>query len=509
MPTTLIPGIILDSRGAPMAPHGGRGALLRRTRNDNRLRPPPPSHYADRAALLAPRTYREQVSEARALAARGVVSALISSKAGYVSASHFRPTYHGTDDTFGTAALQWLTEALKISNIRGNRFTWAASWGLSTENFADSGGYFVLLTKWPDTAQPALQFIEAHRIGQRDDEKNIVEPTDAFTDITDADGTSRRVRGAYAGAKIHQGIITNDYGTEVAARILGPTKDTDQDVSLRDLIYVAAPKAYSEVRPLPDLSAGALDFLALQMAQDSQLDLHIGDARRDVIEKTVTGRRDIGADLTGMNGDTTTEAGTPTDVVERGGIRIIKSSSDITPFESNRPSDPWMNFDERVLKRAARSVRWFAEMLDPASITGSSNRALQDQVNTCIFADFYAVAPAIERAIRYFVAVGQQNGDLPPSDQWRQFSVAIPPEFRIDRQSARIDLEEYQAGRTSMSILMAQDGHSAREVMQQRANDYKLAADIAAKAGVPVEVILGQPAQPSAPPPSPRDNPQP
>ena len=516
MPTTLVPGLILDSRGRPMAPHGGAGTAYRRTSADDRLRPRAPNQYSDTAARLSPYTARELVSESRMLAARGTVNALIESKSDYVSASRFRPRFTGADSTFGTEALAWLTEALKIANIRGPRFTWEATWRLGTRAFADSGGFFVLLTKWPDTGQPAIQVLEAHRIGQRDDDKNTVEANDAFTDIVDDSGISRRIRGAYTGLRIHQGIITNASGTELAARVLGAAPADDQDISFRDLIFVATPKGYSEVRPVPDLTAGYLDFIALQLAQDAQLDLHMGDPRRDYIEETASGRPDPLAALAG-NGPLS-EAGRETDVVERGQIRFIKSGNKITPWETSRPSNPWMNFDERVLKRAARSVRWFAEMLDPAAITGSSNRSLQDQVNSCIFADFYAISPAVSRVLKYFVACGQQLGEIRPSDEWRMWDVAIPPEFRIDRQSARIDLEELAAGRTSMSILAAQDGHSAYEVMQSRAHDYKLGIEIAkANPGVPLEVILGTqgakepaaPANQAAPAQgSTRDNPQ-
>lgn len=516
MPQTLVPGLILDSRGRPMAPHGGAGSAYRRTGADDRLRPRAPNQYSDAAARLSPYTFRELVSESRYRAGTGVVSALIDSKADYVSASRWRPRFTGTDSTFGTEALAWLTEALKIANIRGPRFSWEASWRLSTRAFADSGGFFVLLTKWPDTNQPAIQILEAHRIGQRDDDKNIVEATDASTDIVDETGTSRRIRGAYTGLRIHQGIITNPSGTEIAARVLGPTKDDDQDISFRDLIYVATPQSYSEVRPVPGLSAGYLDFIALQLAQEAQLDNHMGDPRRDYIEETPTGRADPLAALAG-NGPLS-DAGAPTEVVERGQIRFIKSGHKITPWQTARPSDQWMNFDERVLKRAARSIRWFAEMLDPAALTGSSNRSLQDQVNSCIFADFYAVAPAVSRVLRYFVACGQQLGEVRPSAEWRMFDVAIPPEFRIDRQSARIDLEELAAGRTSMSILAAQDGHSLAEIYAARSGDYQLARQIAGLPAepTPLEIILGTQGNTPAPAASPapaakpstRDNPQ-
>jgi hypothetical protein len=286
MPATLVPGTVLDSRGRPLTTSG---TLYRRSRDDDQKRPSPPNHYGDFSSLLSAHTYRQLVSESRAQAARGFVNALIESKTGYVSASDYAPRFTGTDTRWGEEATAWLREATAIGNIRGNRFDWKSSWRPAVRNFADAGAFFVLLTSWPDTQQPALQFIEAHRVGCRDLDVGLVGENDAFTDTVAADGTTRRVRGAYRGLPINNGIITNRAGTEVAVRILGATKDDDQDISLRDLIFVGAPKAYSESRPWPDLAPGLLDFLALDLAQTAALDQQIADARRDLVEESPTG----------------------------------------------------------------------------------------------------------------------------------------------------------------------------------------------------------------------------
>lgn len=510
MPSTLAPGFLVDAYGRPIAPRGGSGNLHRRTREDDFKRPPPPNHYADYAALLSPHRYRTLVSESRYTASRGLVSALIESKKGYVSASGWRPRFEGADAGWGRLAQEWLEEHLKIANIRGPRFGWAQSWALSTRCHADSGGFFVLLTAWPDTQLGAVQFIEAHRIGQRDDGNCIVGPTDALTVITAEDGASRTIRGAYRGLRIHNGIITNPAGTEVAARILGATPDEDQDVSLRDLIFVAAPSSYSESRPVPVLASSLLDWLAVDLAQTAQLDQQIADARRDIIEETPSGLPPTGAIDTGVE---LTPAGTKTDVVERGMYRFIQSGNKLTAFQSQRPSDQWMNFDLRVVKRAARSVRWAWEMLDPEALRGGATRALQDQVNTYILEDFHATAPAAVRVVQYFIAKAIKAGDLPASAEWRRWSIAQPPAFEVDRASARIDLEEVAAGRVAMSTLVARDGSTMAEVYRQRAADYRLAEQIAAETSVPVEVIRGASPSPasSAPPPAPapsneRDN---
>jgi len=469
---------------------GSEGVLYRRTADDDRLRPRPPNHFADYAQLLTANRYIELVSESRAQSAKGLLSALIDNKAGYVSASHWRPRFTGADSDYGTKAYAELESALEMCSFRGRRFTWRALWRLSTRCFADSGGFFVLLTTWPDTDQPALQFLESHRIGQRTCGIQEVGANDASTTIINEDGSETVIRGAYAGLTIDNGVITNGIGTEVAYRVLGATPNEDVDISARDLIYVAPPKAYSECRPAPDIAPSLLDFLALELAQTCQLDQQIADARLTFIETNAEGKPS--AAQTRLGNAKSTPNGTPVEVYERGGSRFIKTGNTLTGHQTARPSDQWMNFDKRVASRAAVALHWRAEMLDPSELRGAATRAFQDQINTCILDDFNATAPAAVRCLRYFVAKLTKMGRLPKHPEWMQWGIASPPWFEVDRASARIDLEEVAAGRISMAELHHRDGRTTSEVMHSNAYVYQTALAIQKRyPDVPFEIILG------------------
>lgn len=492
MPKATVSALQRDASGRFMSPTmaNSAGNMYRRTADDDRLRPRPPNHFADYAQLFTPQRFRELVSESRALGAQGLLSALIDNKAGYVSASHWRPRFIGADAAYGSEATAVLEDALKICNIRGPRFDWRASWRLSTRNFADAGGFFVLLTVWPGTEQPALQFLEAHRVGSRQWGPQVVGLTDASTTITALDGSETIIRGAYAGLIIDNGVITNPIGTEVAYRVLGATPSEDVDISARDLIHVAAPKSYSECRPAPDTAPSMLDFLALQLAQTCQLDQQIADARLTFIESNAEGKPSPAQER--MTGGKKTANGSPVEVYERGGSRFIKSGNELKPHESDRPSDQWMNFDKRVTSRAAAALRWRSEMLDPAELRGAATRAFQDQINTLILDDFNATAPAAARCIRYFIAKLTAKGDLPKHVEWMRWGIASPPWFEVDRASARIDLEEVAAGRVSMAQLHQRDGQTTSEVYWARIHAYEEALALQkAHPTVPLEIILG------------------
>jgi len=485
MPAATVSGFLLDQFGRP-AVFGGQGNLYRRTDDDTRLRPLPPSHFADYLALLSAGRYRVLVSECRALAARGLVSALLDQKADYVAASGFRPRFAGDDSEYGAIALAELESALKICNLRGPRFDWRRTWRLAVPTRATDGRYFILLTQWGDSGHPALQVLEGHRIGQRDENEAIVK-NEAKTRLED--GTT--ARGVYAGLTINNGIISTPDGTEVAYRVLAPDKADDMDISARDMIHVATPSRFSEGTAIPDLAKALPDFMALDTAQTCQLDQQIIDAKLTVIEKNASGRIDIAAHMAGMGG--TTADGTPTEKIERGGFRYIKSGvGELSPWSSQRPSDQWMNFDARVASRAAAAIKWRVEMLDPTALRGAATRAFQDQINTAIAEEFSTIeAPAI-RVIGYFISKLTQLGRIPAHEEWSKWTIAPPPWFEVDRASARIDIEDVAAGRTPMSVLHARDGHTTVEVYTSRATAYELAlATQAEHPDVPLAFILG------------------
>ncbi len=503
MPSATVTGF-LDPYGRPYTYNPGlppsSGNLYRRTADDDRLRPLPPSHFADYLSLLAPSRYRELVTECRSLASRGLVAALLEQKADYVAASHYRARFTGHDEAFGADLIGELESALQICNLRGPRYDWRTTWRLSVPTRATDGSFFILLTTWADTGWPALQALEGHRIGQRDNTATTVGPEDAVTTITDEQGENpTRVRGAYRGLRIHNGIIFNAAGQEVAYRVLGAEPKQDEDISARDLIHIGRPRRFSEGRPVPDLAPAALNFLATDLAVTCQLDQQIEDSKLSLIETNATGKYDAGAAFSGPRNPQATPTGTPTEVIERATHRFIKTGFDVKPHQSSRPSDQWMNFDARVNARGAAALRWRLEMLDPTALRGAATRAFQDQINTAIQDEFQIDRPAAIRVLRYFTAKLIQLGRLPNHEEAFALDIAPPPWFEVDRASARLDLEDVAAGRTAMSTLHGRDGHTTVEVFTARANDYLLAQKVkAAHPGVPLEYLIGNIAAESA-----------
>lgn len=474
--------VIVDAFGNP-AQFSGSGNLYRRTADDERLRPSPPQLYGDYVQLLSPATQKRLISESRQIASRGQVNAAIWQKAGYVSASHWQPYFDGDDGDWGEQAEQLLDDTKNNVCTRGERFPWRRIWKMSIPTRASDGGFFVLLTTG-DNNWPLLQMIEAHRIGQRGSAL-LVGPKDATSTFTAADGTTKQVQGLYEGLKIFNGIIYNATGNEVAYRVLGATAADDEDISARDMIHVAAPRWYSEGRPLPEIAPALLDFYGIDMGRTSALDQQIIDAKLTFAETNETGVQDpITAALNPPRAGQTPN-GTNPELVERATWRYLKSGSGkLETVKSNRPSNEWMNLDERMSGIAIAAMGWRLEMLDPSGLRGAATRGFQDQINTCIMDSFGDAEPAVVRCVRYLVSKHIQNGMLPDNPEFLKWKIAPPAEFSVDRNQLKTDLDGVRTGAESMPMLQRRLGHRARKVLRSQGNYEVLKDQIAAELGI-------------------------
>ena len=479
-----MPATILDAFGNPAVYFGGaRGGLYERTQDDMRLRPPQSNMFDDYISNLAPNRWRSLVSESRSIGSRGILSAALSQKADYVSGSHWRPYFTGQDSAYGEQAEELLEDTNSVCCTRGPRYDWRTLWRLGVLSAGPDGGFFVLLTESP-SGWPLLQPLEAHRIGQRSFGPAYVTTDDAWTTIRTTDGSIDQVSTPYVGLKIVNGIIYNKAGAEVAYRVLGATPDEDEDVSARDMIHVAAPRWFSEGRPIPQIAPALLDLLGVDLARTCQLDQQIIHSKLTLIEKNETGRQDPINAMLNPPATPQSRAGANPEVIERGGMRFVKNKGELTAHSSEVPSDQWMNYDMRMLASSIAAIGWRLEMLDPSALAGAATRAFQDQINTSILNCFEDMRHAVQRATRYRIAKFTKLGMLPVNKEFLKWNITPPPEFVVDRGSARVDVEMVRSGADCMPNVHRRNGTRPKEVLIAQAKYEKMKNDIARQYGV-------------------------
>lgn len=466
MPSATVPGFLVDAYGRP-AVYGGQLYVGTRDRPNDFPRQPDLSR-SDYISSLSRWKYQQALADARWIATQSFIAGGIRQKSRYVSASGWRGVFMGEDTDWGNEAEEFLDEADKLASVRGPRFPFAKIFELGCQSWDSDGGFF-LLTTATETGFPQFQALEAHRIGQREE-----------SDLVDG--------GPYDGARIINGIIYNEQGAEIAARVLGSTKDRDEDISARDLWHCANPQWFSEGRPLPNLAPAILDIYSVHDGRESQQKQNRIDSKLTLIETTASGRPDLASQA--MNPPPlSTPAGLPSEVVDSGMTRFVKTGHKVEAFQTKRPSGEWMAFDDKTLKAAFYAMGWRAEMMDPALLsTGAPTRGFMDIINTTILGTFMDLRPYAIRARQYQIAKAMKSGRLRKSDEWFKWGIPNPPEFTTDpSRSISSDIEGVRAGVEPMPAVHGRWGWTSKQVLTQQARYLQQKAAIAKKYDVKTE----------------------
>lgn len=463
-----MPNVILDGFGRPLeSPHTYGSIYQGSDTLDFKL--VRPNFSEDIRALLPENKLRLARSDARYIfGAFPLVSGAIRQKAQYVSASRWRPQFVGNDSAWGKAAEALLAESNKLCTTGGTAYPFEKMWEIGCQLLDTDGDWFFLLSA-TDEGYPLFQCFEGHRIGQRENGDTTVKA------------------GAYKGLRIQSGVIYNKAGTEVAYRVLGPTKDDDADISARDLVRVASPRWFSEGRSLPSIAYSVLDWYSISATRKAEQSAQLVNSMLTLIETNEMGREDLARRH--INGERTTDAGDPTGVIEKGLIRYVKAGKGkIDAHESNRPSDGWQKFDRTIVAGAFYGMDWRIEMMDLSLLGGAGVRGFQDNINTAILSRFLDLKPFALRATRYQVAKFMQRGDLPQNPDWWKFDFTQPPEFSVDpTRNVTSDIEALRAGIESEdNVIRRYFGTDPESFYRTRARTLKLKQRIAAEEGVEV-----------------------
>lgn len=478
---------IFDARGNAY-PYAGGGAQLYEGSQDTYQRLSRPWLDSDIQRLMSRQKHRMLLSDSRYIAATyPMVDGAVSQKADYVSSGGWMPIFTGKDKAYGQAAKPILHSALNILDVRGPLFDFAKDMWIACRLLDIDTDFFVAHAR-SETGFPQVQFIEAHRIGCRQGER-IVES------------------GPYKGLPILNGIIYNPQGREVAYRFLADDPAKDQDLSARDVTHVADPKWFSDGRPFPAIASAILDWYDVKETRGFEKIAAKTNAALALIETNETGTARPGL-LTGRpptqapGSDTTTSAAPPPEFLGGGLIRYVKSGPghDIKAHQSNRPSDAWQKFDERIVAGAFYGMGWRVEMFDLSKLSGAPTRGFQDNINTAIHSRWSVLRPAALTIVRRTIAALADRGDIPKHAEWDQWDLPPPVDFTVDANKDRqTDLAMVEAGFSSNPAVIRKLGYvSPRELMMEQAeylaDQQEIAAEVSARRGVKIlPTQLGNP----------------
>lgn len=440
-----------------------------------------PIHTRDAKDDMSPFNWRQLLSTARYLYANvGSVHGAINEIGTYAVGDAWNPRYIGRNGAWGDKAEAWLNRWFKICDVRGEPYDFRTDLFLtsvSTNRCGDSG---MILAQTEDEF-PMLQFLPAHRIGQRNAEPTVK-------------------AGPYKGLEIYNGVITNPQGRPVAYNILGTARDgsQDQQISARDMQLGFNPRWFDQGRGITALAHAIKDLGDYRDIRDF---LKIGlksEASLALIEHNESGSADTDAGEEHFRQPAAPGAGQPYGVVyeelDGGAIRYFRANSgaNLSALNSRRPSTEAQSFIEsQIMRGAYAGLEWPLEFSwNPERLGGANIRLIVKKAERTVANHQKLIGKTFIRAITYGIAKAIKIGSLPYDDDWAAWDADLPAMLSVDAgYTSKSEIDEYKAGFKTLSDVYGERGQDWQTKIRQKIREHRFLLEECAKEGVnPAEI---------------------
>lgn len=455
---------------------------------DSNLRGWRPSLDRDVWKMLPNAKHRAMISDSRyVFGGSGAVSGAVRKKADYAIGWSWSPTYTGTNEAFRQAAQPLMDRWTRLCDMRGGVFDWRLGLRCASIAMDRDGDCFAVKTITPE-GSPRIQWLEGHRIGT---------PTIGWQQA-DTVPDNEQTRG-YAGLPILSGVIYDEFMRAVGYNLL-PSED-DLMISNQEWNIIPAsavesfsdPDWFSASRGIPSIIRAILDWYDLGETREAEKIAVKAHSSLVMVEKNETGRREIGREAIGSGGlPSAGRQSLQTQMIDKGLIRYIKSSGDISAHETNRPGEAWQNFMDEITRGAFLGMDMPIEFAwNSSQIGGAGIRAMVGQVQRAIENRQAVMYKPAMATFLWAVAVYMQGKAIPFSPDWWSWEFSMPAKFSVDMgRDSQNRREDVKVGLRSFSEVVGEDGIDLRDHVKRRIADYQLAKAEADAAGVPLEWVL-------------------
>lgn len=407
----------------------------------------------------------------------GPAKGAIDDKATYAIGRAWSAKFTGNDRDWGAKAEKWVNEEwYPMADARGGMYDFKTDLHVSSVSIDRDGEVYILLTEGRD-GWPQIQLLPAHMIGTRDYTTQIVPD------------------GPYKGLQIMQGVIINDVGRAVGYHVLGPTAAQDQYYSARDLIQVYDPAWADQVRGFPVFMHALLDLKTLRTVQGYEEIAAMLMSSIGLIETNELGAPDpadpmnvlqrqknlMGPDW-GVPEVTTQNATGVTTRFFRSG-----SGSKLEQIKSDRPGTAVSEFMDRMIRNACTGAGWPFELTwDSSKLGGANVRLLLARAMRTVEDRQDLLRPVARRTVGYAVAKAIKLGLLEPNEEWYKWQFTLPARMTADYgRDAKADLSDFQAGITTLTDILAEEGTDLDSHIEKLKNERALLATAGIQIGKP------------------------
>lgn len=378
----------------------------------------------------------------------------------------WEPHYTGSNERWGREASAFLREQFYPNADRHGRHDWLTLLYLSGIAWDRDGDDLMLLTE-DGAGFPKVEFISGARIGSGNG------------------ATDNQVRGGdWDGAKIYDGIIFDEAGTPVAARVLGVDdagREVWQDYAIgfggrADLAY--QPEWQDQGRGLPLVGRCSLDWMDLQEI-DQFLKRGIKRASAvGLLHKNAEGEAGVGNEIVVEESTTDQNSAARTvayEEIEGGEMYYLRAADgeNIEGLKYEAPHPNVENFIARIERRGVKAVGWAYELLYLNESGRAATRLVVDLGNQSIWKQQRLGLRRTWRATRYALAKAMKGGFLSKNpdarDAYFAWDFGLPKPLSVDAgNDEQADRENLKMGTTTKSLIAQKQGRHWQEVGRQR-----------------------------------------
>lgn len=394
----------------------------------------------------------------------------------YYAVSTWIAQYYGRDPDWGLQAESWLYENDKILCFDGTQMLdYLRAIIIAPYVVGDIGTVY---TETP-TGYPKVQLIASHRI--RSDPNETVVAT-----------------GAFAGAKLIDGVISDDYGAPLAYRVW--TDDVYRDIPATGMMLHFIREFPGQLRGLSQLACPALDLQDIRESKDLDIAAQKLASSIGLIVANESGEADpakqrLRAPQTPFHEDGT-KAKSYGEVVDGVSIRYVKAGtgSGLSEFNSDKPSVNSRAFKQDAIREALAAIGFnYDFFLDPSKVGGVSGRICVTKINQTLgFIRGTLVRPASARLNGFRIRKAIKLGDLPEDIDWWKLEYQGPAKLTGDEKySSDVAIQEIRAGIKTPQVACGERELWWQDVIKDLIAYEKFLQTECAKAGVdPARIIL-------------------
>jgi hypothetical protein len=448
-----------------------------------------PTLYEDINKSVPVMDRRFVVSANRKLAANvGFIRESIEGKAICVVGNSWMPIYQGADREWGAKAETWLRdEWLPNSEIRGGEYDWQTALYLESTNVDHSGDIGILLTYKGDPARPwpCYQLVPAHRIGFR-------------SGLATGTVTGQECAGAkdYKGRKYEDGVIFGDYGDPIAYGLIGETSEQDKVVSAYSFMLLKEPMFLGQGRGFPLFLHAIREARTTMKASEYEEFACLVASAIALIETNETG--DAPPTSTGDPNEQAVpgveENGLKAQSMFGGLIRYFRAGSGakLEAFTNSRPGPEWDRFQDRLIRASTAGTGWPYELTwKMEGLSGPAVRSVQSRARRTVLDRQTLLEKSARRKILFALAIAQKTGRIPASKDWMRWGFVMPPLLSIDDgRDATAKLNDYFAGISNLTEILAADGKELDSHLYQRAREIgrreQIRREVEEEMGIPI-----------------------